>query len=628
MPDAGSQSFGESRRDGLRTCVFFFLFWLYVWLEVDLRLIYHGGGVINNFPSFYRGWEFFQEFLSYPGGLLSYVSAFVSQLWYYSWLGALVAVLQAGGLGLCLATIVQALNPPHWRSIRFVPALLLLVLYNQYTYRFVTLMALLVGMVGICLYLRITKGKMLLRWTATLILYLMLYYVAGGAYLVLAVFCVLYELLLQRSWSRAGQHVGLALAIPWLVGVQIFNVPAHDACTELSPLSWKVSYYGNQPNLLVLVYILYGLPLLIVPAGVLWSRWERIRHTPRSTQRKGRSRSGSKRLAHWWANPRLRRMVGSLVLYVLAGTVILCSLQKKQKRLFQTEYYAYHQQWPQAQRAAQRYTGNSFVIAHLTNRALHHMHALGDAMLSVPQHPHALFLTGDQHEHSYWYRFDTHLQLGLINAAEHSLTKALERFGERPMLLKRLALVNLIKNNMGTARVYLQALSRTLFDARWARTVLEQLANDPQLQKDPLIQGLRQRMLRKDCDMHVAEYDALLLELLKQDPQNRMAFEYLMAFYIMTRQADKLVQHLAHLDGLDYTQVPRLYEEVVIVHSVAKKQAPDISVSSASLKRWKGFRAVLIRHRGHVNAALGDLAQQYGDTYFFYNLYGFSGSEQ
>ena len=46
-----------------QSLIFFVLFYLYLWLGVDLRLIYYGAGVITNFPAFFR------TFLSYPGGL-------------------------------------------------------------------------------------------------------------------------------------------------------------------------------------------------------------------------------------------------------------------------------------------------------------------------------------------------------------------------------------------------------------------------------------------------------------------------------------------------------------------------------------------------------------------------------
>ena len=52
-----------------QSLIFFVLFYLYLWLGVDLRLIYYGAGIITNFPVFYKGWAFFRTFLSYPGGL-------------------------------------------------------------------------------------------------------------------------------------------------------------------------------------------------------------------------------------------------------------------------------------------------------------------------------------------------------------------------------------------------------------------------------------------------------------------------------------------------------------------------------------------------------------------------------
>ncbi len=60
-----------------RSLIFFVLFYLYLWLGVDLRFMYYGAGVITNFPAFYKGWAFFLTFLSYPGGPLEWVEGFI-----------------------------------------------------------------------------------------------------------------------------------------------------------------------------------------------------------------------------------------------------------------------------------------------------------------------------------------------------------------------------------------------------------------------------------------------------------------------------------------------------------------------------------------------------------------------
>ena len=94
----------------LRSFIFFTLFYLYLWLYIDLKLMYHGAGIITNFPAFYRGRPFFLQFLSYPGGLIEYISAFLSQFFYYSWAGALVVTIQAWLMCLSLEYLLKAVN--------------------------------------------------------------------------------------------------------------------------------------------------------------------------------------------------------------------------------------------------------------------------------------------------------------------------------------------------------------------------------------------------------------------------------------------------------------------------------------------------------------------------------------
>jgi hypothetical protein len=109
-----NQSLGRAAR----TLLFFILFYLYLWLEVvDLRLIYHGGGMITNFPVFYRGWTFFRPFLSYPGGPVEYVCAFLSQLLYIGWAGAIVVTAQAWLICLCTGYILKAISLSLTRNI-------------------------------------------------------------------------------------------------------------------------------------------------------------------------------------------------------------------------------------------------------------------------------------------------------------------------------------------------------------------------------------------------------------------------------------------------------------------------------------------------------------------------------
>ena len=78
-----------------RDIVFFVPFGIFLWRVVGTHLIFHGAGRITAFPSFYTTWQFFARHLSAPGGPVEYTAAFLSQLFHYAWLGAIVITLQA-----------------------------------------------------------------------------------------------------------------------------------------------------------------------------------------------------------------------------------------------------------------------------------------------------------------------------------------------------------------------------------------------------------------------------------------------------------------------------------------------------------------------------------------------------
>lgn len=219
----------------IRDLLFFILFYLWLWLGVDLKLIFHGGGAITNFPVFFKGWFFFQQFLSYPGGLLEYLSAFLCQFFYYSWAGALIVTLQAWLIYLCTDKFIKAIKAPSLRFIRFLGPLLLLITYNRYTFYFPTTLAFLASLIFVYFYLKITRESSLFRLAIFLILSVIFYTIAGGAYLLFAALAAIYELSVRRRWLLAPAYLISAAGIPYIEGVLLYNISIINAYTELLP---------------------------------------------------------------------------------------------------------------------------------------------------------------------------------------------------------------------------------------------------------------------------------------------------------------------------------------------------------------------------------------------------------
>jgi hypothetical protein len=631
-------------RSLLRSFIFFILFYLYLRLSVDLRLIYHGGGMITNFPVFFKGWEFFRDFLSYPGGLVEYLSAFLSQLFYIGWAGALVVTIQAWLISEIIDYFFKAINFSSLRWLRFVPPILMLIIYTQYTYHFLTIMAFLIAVFFVCLYLRITQSltSNYSRLAVSLVLSVILYTIAGGAYLLFAVLCAMYELFFRRRWLLGLLYLLSAVVIPYIEGVLVFGSSIIDAFSELLPFSWRIYFFVTDKSMNIIVCILYLLlPLTLLTLG-LWQIFAKGRNLAnaiagpkrrKKSQKKKRSKSFKELAAavfSWYTrSPVFKWVIESLVLFAIAGAAVFFSYDKKRKTEFEVDYYAYHRMWPEVLQAARRYPDNFFVI-HAVNRALYHTGRLSYDMLSWPQHSDTLLLSAESQIAAYLKKFDTLLDLGHINLSENALTESLEKFGERPQILKRLALINMVKGRNGAARIYLQALRKTLFYADWADNYLARLWSNPNLATDQRIQHLRSLMVSRD---HIASLikEDILLDLLQKNKQNKMAFEYLMALYMLTGKLDKFTENYYRLDDFDYTKIPRLYEEVLLLYAVRTQKPFNLrgrQISQESYDRFQVFNKVVNRYKGNKNAVLNELIADFADSYFFYYLYQFMGSKK
>jgi hypothetical protein len=623
----------------IRSLIFFTGFLLYLLLIVDLRLIYHGAGEIINFPSFFKGWAFFREFVSHPGGPVEYISAFLSQLFYIGWAGAFVATLQAWLICACIGYFIKAINYPRFHWVRYIPTILLLIIYTQYTYHFISIMALLAALIFVCLYLKLTAKNQRtsrFRMVVFLILSVILYYLAGAAYLLFALLFAIYEMLFRGHWLTGLLCLLLSAVIPYVEGVLVFNNSIIGAFSDLLPFSGKFISHTKGRRMITMVYLIYLLfPLASLVLG-FWQIFVKL-----ATKRKHKEQDEKKPVGRfcilvtsiysmYYKNDRLRWIIGTLVLFGIAVGVVFISYDTERKALFEVDYYSCHKMWPQVLESAKRYPNDYFVI-HQVNRALYHTGRFNIDMFSYPQHTGTLFLTVKGTERAYWKKFDLYIDLGLMNKAQSELDGCLNMFGERPLILKRLAFVNMVKGNIDSARIYLGILGKTLFDAKWAENYLDLLQSDPNLVTDSKIQHLRSLMLEKDYAFIVIDIEDILSPLLEKSRHNRMAFEYMMASFMLSGQSGKFVQRLNRLDDFGYTQIPRLYEEAILVHLYRTRKPINLfgrQLTSESKQRFKDFSQTYRNYDQNKEKAFRELANKYGDSYLFYCVYGFSGMKE
>ena len=119
-----------------------------------------------------------------------------------------------------------------------------------------------------------------------------------------------------------------------------------------------------------------------------------------------------------------------------------------------------------------------------------------------------------------------------------------------------------------------------------------------------------------------------LEELLRENGQNRMAFEYLMAYYLLARDLESFVKNLPRLDDFGYERLPKHYEEAVLLYMGIKKKNIDLGergISRETLKEYNEINEFGRKYGKNQQLLFELLAPRYGRTYFFYFAFGVSG---
>jgi len=597
--------------------LFLVFVYLHVRLRVNTRLAYFW--LTPAFPTFAPGWAAFRSFAVYPGGLVQYAAAFLSQWLYYPWLGALIVTALAGLQCLALWYLLGRVRGTRPRVLHLVPAALVVVLYNKHSSPLPAALALTGAFAFACLYCGMPLRNSVRRFLLFAALGAALYYAAGGALLVYGALCGLYELLAGGRRLLGVICLPAAALAPYVAGVLALKLSPADAYLRLMPYHRDVDPRAAFVLLIACVY------------GVLAVLWAGLWRAPCPGKAGGLPTSLGGRLLGLLAEERPAAGIRAAILAALTAWAFWWSFDAGLTRWFEVEYLARRRAWPELLRTVVdvpvlRY--DNFMNWDV-NRALYHQGRLLDEMFAYPQHPRGLLPHSDAMEDVYddacalMKLSDIFWDLGHVNESEHMAHEALESAGPRPWVLRRIAMARIVKGQPQAARVFLRALSNDVLFGKGGEKLLQRLEADPGLSEDEEVRRARQHMPAEDYAGHF-DPETVLRLLLRRDPGNRMAFEYLMAHYLLTGNLEPFMASLGRLRDFGHARLPRHCQEAVLVYTAGAGRAVDLppqAIDERTLKRFGAFWAVLRRHGRDREAARSELVSAHRDTYFVYYLY-------
>ena len=610
------------------------VFYFYLWFRIRPELFYQQKPNVFLFDSY-----FFAAFWDKPGGPVDYASAFLSPLFAYGWLGAgLVTLLTAL---ICLATrwFMAVVAGRGGQIVFLMPAILIVMVLGQYCHPVRLLVSLLVVLVFANAYMRIGTGQPAVRLALFAIASVFAYYVGAGLYVVFALLCGVFEWRVDRRRWLGATCVLCAAVVPATMGGWFWGL-SYSAVyrgTVVPTSHYWLAMPTSMPTALTFwVALLAFFPL----AAIVLSR---CRHSADSTVVAPESLGPGALPAKGAYVPdhpisAVRLAVRSVALVALGVGADATAFDFPMHCLLQINCAAEQERWADVLVYVRRLPPSNSQVSDLrtsfhVNRALYFTGGLLDRMFDHAQllnSPTLALRFDDTMKMVRMYPLecsDVLFDLGWINGSEHMTYEALELLGERPHILKRLVYINALKGEPDVARVFLARLERCLLHRQWACRVRRQLDTDPTLSAVPTVASRRELMPVEDVASNL-DLETVLEQLLRRNARNQMAFEYLMAHYLLTRQLDKLVANLHRFDDFDYPRFPRHYEEALVIYLDATGlQDLDLGrrkISPETWRRYNEFVQDLGRFRWNDPAAFTALQRDFGDSYFFCHAFGYN----
>jgi hypothetical protein len=589
----------------------FFSFYLDRW--VNAQLIYW-----NQNDLFLWNRRFAGDFFIAAGQPCEWLGKLLLQSCHYAWCGA-VAIAAVACLALLALRAISLRVAPviGVRRAWIASVLMLVVLHSQYGYDVADTVSLSLALMATWIYLIAPARGLWTRCLTFVVESVVLYYVAGVALWTFAACCVIVE------WTTAGRR-GFALCL--LCSAAGIAVGIDNGLAFLNRSVWHLDLHENS-YLISSAWDAWLPPVLFAwyPAClfmmVVFSRRSRtadsrsceaecgvIEASP-APETGAAFFSGE---ASSWGDPELSddrsdlprwtaRFLESAtpvakrsVLVIAAFGSLWMSPSHVTRKLLEVDLAGNDRQWQAVLDAARGvpHSLNADYANHDVNQALYHLGRLPEEMFLYPQQ--RLFC-----DHAFGARgrifsrkaFDVLLELGRVNEAEIIAHNDFEKHPSAVFLL-RIAEIKIIKGQDDAARMYLRVLRDDLCYGALAETYLRRLDENSGLFDLELAQ-IKKRMIIADDALKTQEKqtdgswaistEGSLLSLLARDPGNRMAFEYLMAHYLLNRDPAAVVKEFPRLKTFAYPRTPLSYEQAALLHAGNQLQKPQMTSSGAMI---------------------------------------------
>ena len=443
------------------------------------------------------------DIVKLPGGISDLLGRFCTQFFLYAWTGAFI-------IGLLLSIVqlltLRLVNWGRFYGLSYLPSCLLLLFLLDEN-------ALLGGVGAVLITLLASWGFDKLSGKLRNVLLVaaipVLYWLAGPI-------CIVFFLIQALRFKSQKWYYGVFVLLAIMLVILAYYIPVPTSSL------WYGIHYHRYPTVFPTLLWVAALSVFVLALLMRIPKLSTLTSNPSSLT---------------------SILISFAVVVVCMGCFVWKNANFKAEKIMGYDFMARHQQWNRIIETVNAERPNNQIGVTVQNLALAMRGMLANHGGEYSQNGILGLLPDvDRDATSPLPTAEAFYLLGMINVAQRTVFEAQEAildFQKSARCYKRLAQTNLINGDYEVARKYLTALQKTLFYSDWANETLRLLGNEKAIAQHPEYGHLRKCAYNDDFYFSDHVTPEMLESLYYKNRENRLVYEYLIAYYMLTGDRDR-----------------------------------------------------------------------------------------
>lgn len=536
---------------------------------------------------------YLDDYFTQPGGLLVLTGKFFTQFYFHTIIGVIILSITLTLPAILIFNINKYLLPHSQLSLllMIIPPFLLLLMQTHYYHMLEFNFGFLLVLFFFYIYLTFFKKK---ASYVPLILFPLIYYFIGVYAWILVVMFILFNLFYKKGKERfiySAILFGIAGVTVIFSKKVLFFQPYEQLITYPFP---SVENKNHHHFLYITTAFIAFYPLI------------------------------TKVLTAIKAKLHQSKLIGTVAVVFIFGFSIFSlinSYNNQTSRVIQIEKMVLDEEYNQAIDFHEKYPTQNLIAQYFYNIALSETDQLTSRLFNGRQdfNVNALILPWNE-KHLNWgaHFFYT---VGLINEAHRWAYEEMIVYGYRPQNISLLAKTNIINGNYKRAHKYVDILKNTAFYRDRGNEYEELLADTARIATHPEF-GLKRNIMPKDeFFTEIVSPQNNIPKLLQSNPENKKAFEYMMAWFLLSKNVEGIINNLPMLNNLNYNKIPRHIEEAILAYANSTGENPDLgglTISNETISRFNQYISDFKQTRQSPSTQKNIMQNKYHNTFWFY----------